>query len=391
MPERRVLVFASYYLPGFLAGGPVRSLSRLFEWLEGEFEFRVVTRNRDLGVTTPYPGLEPGRWYPVGTVQVSYLRWPYGSLRRLRRVIAEARPDLLYFNSAVDPWLTILPLVLRRFGLLGAPVPALVAPRGEFSPGALGLKRLKKQLWFALARLLGVYRDVTWQATDENEAGFIRQAWGADARILVAPNLPPKLEADIEPVRRPKVAGTLRAAFLSRISPMKNLRGLLATLTGVRAPVTLHIYGAREDAAYWAACEAEIRRLPPHVTVEYRGVVEPENVIPTLAGYDLFYLPTLGENFGHVILEALLAGCPVLISDRTPWRGLEADRAGLDLPLGGEAGREAPWVEALERFAAMADEEFQAWSRGARECGLRYCHNRKLGTAARGLLEGAMR
>ena len=53
----------------------------------------------------------------------------------------------------------------------------------------------------------------------------------------------------------------------------------------------------------------------------------------TLAAYHLFLLPTRGENFGHVILEALSAGCPVLISDQTPWRGLESSGIGWALPL----------------------------------------------------------
>ena len=34
--------------------------------------------------------------------------------------------------------------------------------------------------------------------------------------------------------------------------------------------------------------------------------------------YDLLFLPTKGENFGHVILESMSAGTPVLISDTTP-------------------------------------------------------------------------
>ena len=43
--------------------------------------------------------------------------------------------------------------------------------------------------------------------------------------------------------------------------------------------------------------------------------------------------PTFGENFCHVIREALSAGCPVLISDQTPWRNLQECGAGWDLPL----------------------------------------------------------
>jgi glycosyltransferase involved in cell wall biosynthesis len=50
------------------------------------------------------------------------------------------------------------------------------------------------------------------------------------------------------------------------------------------------------------------------------------------------FLPSLGENFGHVIVEALSAGCPILISDRTPWRGLAERGVGWDLPLEDPAG-----------------------------------------------------
>lgn len=31
----------------------------------------------------------------------------------------------------------------------------------------------------------------------------------------------------------------------------------------------------------------------------------------------------MGENYGHVIQEALSAGCPCLLSDQTPWQDLE--------------------------------------------------------------------
>ena len=386
MAKPRVLCFASYYLPGFRAGGPVRSLMRLCEWLQDDFEFRVVTRNRDLAVAEPYPDHQPGQWYPFGATQVRYLDRPYGAPGPLRQIVADWPPDLLYFHSFVDPALVIMPLVLRRLNLIPATIPALVAPRGEFSTGALQIKPARKAAWIALAGVAGIYRDVTWQATDAGEAANIRRRWGASARVGIGPNLPPRVEAADLPPRSAKVAGTVRLVFLSRISRMKNLHGALASLALVRGPVSLDIYGTQEDPDYWAVCEQAIAGLPPHVQVRFRGVVQPENVLEVLSGYDVFFLPSLGENFGHVVLEALLAGCPLILSDQTPWRGLAAHGVGFDVPLATTAGLTA----AVERFVAMDAGEFQTWSANARQFGLRYCHNPELADAARRLLTQAL-
>ena len=34
---------------------------------------------------------------------------------------------------------------------------------------------------------------------------------------------------------------------------------------------------------------------------------------------NLFFLPTKGENFGHIIYESIMSYVPCLISDQTPW------------------------------------------------------------------------
>lgn len=125
----------------------------------------------------------------------------------------------------------------------------------------------------------------------------------------------------------------LRVIFISRIDPKKNLVGALRILDQVETPVTFDIYGTREDLRYWRRCEDLMRTLPAHVQATYRGVLAGTKVHGTLAQYDLMLLPTFNENYGHMIAEALAAGCPPLISDRTPWRDLERRGVGWDLPL----------------------------------------------------------
>lgn len=384
--KRRILCFTSYFLPGFKSGGPLRSLLHLQEWLRDEYEFWLVTRNRDLGDEVPYAAVATRQWLPVGNARVWYLSAPHWLPGPIRRALREAQPDLLYFHSSFDFCLTIVPLLMRRFGLLPRRIPVLIAPRGEFSEGARSIKQLKKNVFLFFARALDLYGNVTWHATKDEEAAQIRALWGDRVRVAIAPNLPSRIFSEVQTNRQPKQPGALRLVFLSRISRMKNLDGALQMLSGVTVPVTFDIYGTREDPAYWAECSQLIDKLPANVVGTYRGVVPPEAVLPTLAGYDAFLLPTLGENFGHVILEALLAGCPVVLSDRTPWRNLAASRAGFDLGL----DQPARFQQAIERLAVMGAEEFTAWSGSARAFGLQYSNNPELVAQTRSMLAAAL-
>ena len=55
----------------------------------------------------------------------------------------------------------------------------------------------------------------------------------------------------------------------------------------------------------------------------------------------------------HIIAESLAVGTPVLISDQTPWRDLDAHGVGWDLPLHSEQS----FVDAIEATAEMSSVE----------------------------------
>lgn len=336
MPEiatkRRILVLTDHFSPGYKAGGVIRTVENTVARLGSRFEFRILTRNRDFGDREAYPGVPSGRWTEGRGCAVLYAAVDGISALRMLRFIRGAGHDLLHLNSFFSPVFSLLPLLFRRLGLL-PDVPVVVAPRGELSPGALSIKPARKRVCLAAARWLGLHRGVIFQASAPLEEREIKACLGPRARVAIAPDLPSPTERGPEGVDpRAKPAQSLRAVFLSRVSRKKNLDGALRVLTGLRLPLTLDVYGPREDEAYWEECRALIAGLDGP-SVNYRGMLRPEEVVGALSGYDLFYLPTHGENFGHVILEALTAGCPVLISDATPWRGLREKGAGWDLPL----------------------------------------------------------
>jgi glycosyltransferase involved in cell wall biosynthesis len=365
-----ILTFCICYLPGYKGGGPVKSIAGLVERLGDEFQFHIVTTDRDLGDDRAYPNIEHDRWNLVGKAKVFYLAPEQITLRFLHRLLNNTSHDIVYLNSMFSPGFTIRPLLLRRLGLVPK-TPMIAAPRGELSPGALVIKAKKKRYYLAVARMLDLYRDVTWQVSSEHERDDLNRnlenivrTHGNKPKTVVAPDLVTReLAADVEPLARQKAPGTLNAVFLSRISRMKNLEAAIEALGQVTGTVRFDIYGPLEDQEYWRDCQQRISRLPASISVQYRGSVEPDNVIATLSRYELFILLTHGENFGYVILEALTAGCPVLISDRTAWRDLESLGVGWDLPL------EDPdrLVAALQRCVDMNGVEFNQWSVRARE------------------------
>jgi len=113
-----------------------------------------------------------------------------------------------------------------------------------------------------------------------------------------------------------------------------------------------------EDLAYWDECQSLIRGLPANVSAHYRGMLIHNDVGRVFREHDLFLFPTLGENFGHVILESLVAGCPVMISDRTPWRNLKQMEVGWDLPL----DQPVLFERALAECVEMSDEAHRRMS-----------------------------
>lgn len=380
----RVAALVDYYLPGYLAGGALRTVANMAEQLAGDAEFRVIARDRDFQDTAPYPGVAPGRWSRVADTPVRYLAPHEQTAAALARAVHEARPEVVYLNSCFSPVFAVLPLVLRRLGRLPR-VPVVVAPRGELSEGALSLKRGKKVAFLRAARALGLYRGVLWQASSELEAAEVRRWFGAGARVAVAADLRERPPAPRPPA--PKRPGELRAAFLSRITGKKNLLGALEMLAGVRGDVRFSVYGPADDAAYWDACRARIAALPPHVRVEYAGTLRPDQVADALAAHHLLLFPTLGENFGHVILEALVAGVPVLTSDRTPWDELESAGAGWTVPL------EQPerFTEVLQAYADAGMDEHARRSAAARAYGEAAARDEAVLEANRALFRRAAR
>lgn len=348
-----VLIFCGTYLPGYKAGGPIRSIVNLVDRLADFYEFRIITLDRDYGETSPYIGIQTEQWLPVGKANVMYLDRSQVSVFSLRAIIQSFSPDLIYLNSFFDPLFTQRVLWCLKLRLIQH-VPIILAPRGEFSRGALNLKKNKKQLYIYASSFLGLYRNLLWQASTAPEQedilrdlNFVRRR---DIRIAI--NLAPSNDDCILPLHNRQNGAPLRICFLSRITPMKNLDFALWVLAEVKTEVQFTIYGPVDDSRYWMKCQSIISTLPSNIRVNYKGELPHAEVRKTLTLHDLFFLPTRGENYGHVIHEALGAGLPVLLSDQTPWNHVVALGIGWVHSL----DETTSFALTIENYAALPDE-----------------------------------
>ncbi|MEX0595756.1 MAG: glycosyltransferase family 4 protein, partial [Candidatus Paceibacterota bacterium] len=292
------------------------------------------TSDRDFLCDIPYQNIEINEWNNVGNAEVFYLSPKQITFTNIKFIINTTEFDLLYLNSLFNQKFTLIPLALYILLFKNKSYNILIAPRGELSLGALEQKKIKKKLFLKFLKYSGIKDNIYWHATDKTEKNDIIRELGIDKEnIFVASNLPAKVKNKTTGVSN-KSKNSLKMVYLSRITFKKNISYFIEILGEIRdLDLELHLYGTVDDDRYWSQCLKKIHALPSNITVLKKGHLEHSEVLDVLSGYDLFVLPTKGENYGHAIVEAISAGTPVLISTNTPWRNLEEKKVGWDFDL----------------------------------------------------------
>lgn len=350
MSKPQVLVLIDWYKPFYKAGGPVRSMVNLVDHLHTEVDFHILTGDRDYTASASPADLPKDRWTIQDKREKVWYASPEGhTVTQWKSLLNERAWDVVYINGLWSRWSTLLPLWLLR----GTNQRRIVAVRGMLASGVMEQKNTLKRLVLLALRTSGCFKGVEFQATNEEEFQDVKHWIGSDAVVYLLPNLGRMLEQE-SAVAIPKEAGELRLVSVGRIAQEKNTLFAIERLRGLKGKVRFDLYGTVYDEAYWQRCQAAVATLPPNVVVQWHGEVDPEKVPDILSSAHVLFMPSVGENFGHTMLEALTVGRPLLISDRTPWKDLESKRAGWDLPL----ERPERFEEALKQLVEMGAKDF---------------------------------
>jgi glycosyltransferase involved in cell wall biosynthesis len=298
------------------------------------------------------------------------------TIRRWSKALRTMRTsDVVYLNSVMSKGYAVLPVLALVLGRYRGKV--VISPRGELATSAIQLGRPPlKQAWLWMMRILGLdrrlaracQRNVVWLASSQHECADVLVRF-PQASVLISPErLRPKSR---EPAERDAPAGShLRVISVARVAPVKGTADLVRALQYVRTSVDLTLVGTIDDAGYANEVRAAQALLPDHVSVTWAGSLPPDDVEQLLEDAQLSVLLTRGENFGHAIGESLQAGCPVLISDQTPWSWVADENAGVVLPEA--ACRDPQYVAAqIDTLAGLTCDQWAEMSTRARLCGER--------------------
>lgn len=327
-------------------------------------QIAVISSNRDLGCADPYHGVPADRWFNWrGQARVRYCSSSLQRMLAFPAALHRFRPDSVYLNSMFSVVGTLWPLLW--LWLFRHQTRIVLAPRGMLKPSALEQKSWKKYSLLWVLKATGVTRRVVFHATASEEVREIQQAFRR-ADIRVVSNVPCVPVVNLSP--HSKVQGHGKLCFVGRVHPIKNLLWLIEVMKRLAMECQLTVVGPIEDKGYYNRCQAAVAELPTHVKVEFVGVQTEADVRRRLIHADAMIMPTLGENFGHAIFEALASGTPVIISDRTIWRNLRENHAGWDLSL----DQPEAFAAAIDEIAGMDQNRYEVLRHGALETARRF-------------------
>ncbi len=200
-------------------------------------------------------------------------------------------------------------------------VPYLISPHGMLDPWSLSQSKWKKKLYLAW-RLRKNLNDATALSfTTPIEQQLVRQLGLRPPGVIEVLGLDLNEYETLPPARAfhekfPEVGDRRIVLFLSRLHLKKGLDLLLPAFAQAKLADTVLVLAGPDDDGYQADVQAMVQELGLDEQVIFTGMLFDRDKHAALAAADLFVLPSYQENFGLVVIEAMAAGLPVVISDQ---------------------------------------------------------------------------
>jgi glycosyltransferase involved in cell wall biosynthesis len=301
----RILHVVPTYLPATRYGGPIYAVHGLCRALVARgHEVSVFTTNVDGAGQSDVP---IGAAVDLDGVRVRYFKSEVRRLyvsRDLKRALREevASYDIVHLHS-VFLW----PAYAAARAARVAGVPYVISPRGMLVPELIRERsRLVKTTWMRLVERRTFAHAAAIHVTSQREEDDARRTGIPLPSTFMIPN-------GIDLVPRPAIARDERTIlYFGRVSWKKRIDLLIDALP--RIPKARLTVAGNDEEGLTPKLQELARRAGVADRVEFAGAIEASKKWELLARATIFALPSLSENFGNVVLEAMMMETPVVLT-----------------------------------------------------------------------------
>jgi glycosyltransferase involved in cell wall biosynthesis len=321
-----ILQVSPAYFPAVSIGGPIYSTLSFSEILE---------KNHTLTTLTTQQGLTE-----VQLPDISYNK-PV-SLSKNHTLIYQkyVGPSNFTFSFSMIFWLLknaanydllILqgvwnfPIIISAFFARLFRVPYIIFPHGSLYQETVFLKssRIKKIVYFLAVK--NMLKKAKWICfTTKDEEVKVKEFLQIPLNSFIVPNVVKSSDFAQLPERgkwRKQFSIPSETILLLHLGRISRKKGIIFTLYALRAllnkgfDVQFLLAGGDEEG-YQTVIENKMRELNLEKVVHFTGLLNRTESLQAFSDSDIFVLPSLSENFGISIVEAMYCGLPVLISNQ---------------------------------------------------------------------------
>lgn len=333
----KILHVAASYWPAVRYGGTIVSVHGLCRALAARgHEVHVFTTSVDGPADSDVPLLQPVEkdgvrvWY-FPSARMRRIYWSPPMAHALAGQVATF--DLVHVHA-----LFVWPAWAAARAARRAGVPYLVAPRGMLEKSLIRKKNrvMKSVLMAAVGRRL-LEGAAAIHVTSAREAAEARAFGFALPPVHEVSNGvdvidEPGASSAVSPAVAVILAGAPFVLFIGRISWKKGLDRLIEAMT--HAPDVRLVVAGPDEEGYRRTLESQAVAAGLNSRLVWAGPAHGADKAVLLSRAQVLVLPSYSENFGNVVLEAMAAGCPVVV---TPEVGIAdlVQESGAGLVLAG--------------------------------------------------------
>ncbi|MFA6599588.1 MAG: glycosyltransferase [Candidatus Omnitrophota bacterium] len=252
----------------------------------------------------------------LGRCDIVRWRWSWNLKRKLVPAIRQA--DIVHIHGLWEypVWMGAKICVqLRR--------PYVLSPCGMLDPWSMTQKKWRKKIYMILAGQQIISRAASIHFTSKQEKARSLPAMGHVMKSFICPlgvdnalfeHVP---ETQVFRERFPSIGDDKVILFLGRIHYKKQPELLIRAFKLVlsKYPNSHLIIAGPGNATYVDSLKRLSFELQIGSKVLFTGMLTGDSKKETLSAADIYVLPSLQENFGIAVAEAMSVGCPVVISD----------------------------------------------------------------------------